>query len=35
MRKTTVKLFQHWEMISSFALRDIKARYKQSALGVA
>ena len=35
MRKTTVNLFQHWELISSFALRDIKARYKQSALGVA
>lgn len=35
MRKTTVSLFRHWELISSFALRDIKARYKQSALGVA
>ena len=35
MRKTTVNLFQHWELISSFALRDIKARYKQSALGIA
>ena len=34
MRKTTVFLFQHWELISSFALRDIKARYKQTALGV-
>jgi len=35
MRKTTVNVFQHWDLISSFALRDIKARYKQSALGVA
>jgi lipopolysaccharide transport system permease protein len=35
VRKTTVNLFQHWELISSFALRDIKARYKQSALGIA
>jgi lipopolysaccharide transport system permease protein len=35
MRKTTVNLFQHWDLISSFAMRDIKARYKQTALGVA
>ncbi len=26
---------QHWDLIVSFALRDIKARYKQTALGVA
>ncbi len=35
MRETIVNLFQHWDLILSFALRDIKARYKQSALGVA
>ena len=35
MHNTTADLFRHWELISSFALRDIKARYKQSALGVA
>ena len=35
MRETVVNIFQHWELVSSFALRDIKARYKQTALGVA
>jgi len=35
MRETVVNLFQHWDLISSFAVRDIKARYKQTALGVA
>jgi len=35
MRETFVNIFQHWDLISSFALRDIKARYKQTALGVA
>lgn len=27
--------WNHWDLIVSFALRDIKARYKQTALGVA
>jgi lipopolysaccharide transport system permease protein len=35
MRETIVNLFQHWDLISSFAVRDIKARYKQTVLGVA
>ena len=35
MRNTNANLFQHWDLISSFAMRDIKARYKQTALGVA
>jgi lipopolysaccharide transport system permease protein len=35
MREVIVNIFQHWDLITSFALRDIKARYKQSALGVA
>src|SRR5437016_8325483 len=35
MRDAFVNLFQHWDLIASFALRDIKARYKQTALGVA
>jgi homopolymeric O-antigen transport system permease protein len=35
MRETIFNVFQHWDLILSFALRDIKARYKQSALGVA
>ena len=35
MRDDIVNLFQHWDLIASFALRDIKARYKQTALGVA
>ena len=35
MHKTSESLFQHWELVSSFALRDIKARYKQTVLGVA
>ena len=34
MRKTAMNLFQHWDLIASFAMRDIKARYKQTALGV-
>src|SRR5215470_14956809 len=35
MRNATVNLSRYWELISSFARRDVKARYKQSALGVA
>ena len=35
MRDAIVNLYQHWDLIASFALRDIKARYKQSVLGVA
>ena len=35
MRETIVNVFRHWDLISSFARRDIKARYKQTALGVA
>jgi lipopolysaccharide transport system permease protein len=35
MRETLVNVFEHWDLIVSFALRDIKARYKQTALGVA
>jgi lipopolysaccharide transport system permease protein len=27
--------WRHWDLVVSFALRDIKARYKQTALGVA
>jgi lipopolysaccharide transport system permease protein len=35
MRETLVNVVRHWDLISSFARRDIKARYKQTALGVA
>ena len=35
MRETLISIFRHWDLISSFARRDIKARYKQSTLGVA
>jgi lipopolysaccharide transport system permease protein len=35
MREAVINTFQHWELVRSFALRDIKARYKQTALGVA
>src|SRR5215470_4163462 len=35
MRNATVNLSRYWELISSFARRDVKARYKQSVLGVA
>ena len=35
MRDTIAEVFQHWDLISSFAMRDIKARYKQTVLGVA
>jgi lipopolysaccharide transport system permease protein len=35
MRETIVNIAQHWDLILSFARRDIKARYKQTALGVA
>jgi lipopolysaccharide transport system permease protein len=35
MREGLGNVFQHWDLITSFALRDIKARYKQSVLGVA
>jgi len=35
MRETIVDVIRHWDLILSFARRDIKARYKQTALGVA
>jgi lipopolysaccharide transport system permease protein len=35
MRETIVNVVRHWDLVSSFALRDIKARYKQTALGIA
>jgi len=35
MRETLVNLLRHWDLIASFARRDIKARYKQTMLGVA
>lgn len=35
MRETIVDVFRHWDLVWSFALRDIKARYKQTVLGVA
>ena len=35
MRETIVNIARHWDLILSFARRDIKARYKQTALGVA
>jgi lipopolysaccharide transport system permease protein len=35
MRETFVNIVRHWDLIASFARRDIKARYKQTALGVA
>jgi lipopolysaccharide transport system permease protein len=35
MREIVLSVFRHWDLIRSFARRDIKARYKQTALGVA
>ena len=35
MLESIFNAFRHWDLISSFARRDIKARYKQTALGVA
>jgi lipopolysaccharide transport system permease protein len=35
MREVIVNIIRHWDLIRSFARRDIKARYKQTALGVA
>jgi len=35
MRETIVNVIRHWDLILSFARRDIKARYKQTALGIA
>jgi lipopolysaccharide transport system permease protein len=34
MREAVQELWQHRDLILSFAMRDIKARYKQTALGV-
>src|SRR5437870_4455551 len=34
MREVIVDIFRHWDLVASFARRDIKARYKQTALGV-
>jgi lipopolysaccharide transport system permease protein len=35
MRETIVNITRHWDLVLSFARRDVKARYKQTALGVA
>ena len=35
MRENIVNIIRHWDLILSFARRDIKARYKQTALGIA
>jgi len=35
MRESILNIVQHWDLISNFARRDIKARYKQTALGLA
>ena len=35
MLETILNAYRHRELILSFAVRDIKARYKQTALGVA
>jgi len=35
MREVVRDIYLHWDLILSFARRDIKARYKQTALGVA
>jgi len=35
MREALVRIFQHRDLIANFVVRDIKARYKQTALGVA
>jgi lipopolysaccharide transport system permease protein len=35
MLEALQNVYRHWDLIASFAIRDIKARYKQTALGVA
>ena len=35
MLEALLNTWRHWDLIASFAVRDIKARYKQTALGVA
>jgi lipopolysaccharide transport system permease protein len=35
MLEAFLNTWRHWDLIASFAMRDIKARYKQTALGVA
>jgi lipopolysaccharide transport system permease protein len=35
MLEAIVSSWRHWDLVVSFALRDIKARYKQTALGIA
>lgn len=35
MLEALMNTWRHWDLIASFAVRDIKARYKQTALGVA
>src|SRR3990172_399617 len=35
MLEAFLNTWRHWDLIASFAVRDIKARYKQTALGVA
>ena len=35
MLEVFANTWKHWDLIASFAVRDIKARYKQTALGVA
>ncbi len=35
MVEALLNTWRHWDLIASFAVRDIKARYKQTALGVA
>jgi homopolymeric O-antigen transport system permease protein len=35
MLEAIASTWRHWDLVVSFALRDIKARYKQTALGVA
>jgi lipopolysaccharide transport system permease protein len=35
MLEDILRPWRHWDLVVSFALRDIKARYKQSVLGIA
>jgi lipopolysaccharide transport system permease protein len=35
MLEALMNTWRHWDLITSFAVRDVKARYKQTALGVA
>jgi lipopolysaccharide transport system permease protein len=35
MLEAVASTYRHWDLIASFAVRDVKARYKQTALGVA